>query len=103
MSGGPFFAKASKGSLRSEGGVGSRRGAEGGEAQSGEWGVGSGEWGVGSGEWGVGSGEWGKWRLCRIGAPAGWLGESCSGLQQSKGGRCEGRGRRVGRARGNRY
>ncbi len=54
---------------------------------------------MGSGDWGVGSGEWGKWRLCRIGAPAGWLGESCSGLQQSKGGRCEGRGRRVGRAR----
>ena len=31
----------------------------------------------------MGSGEW---RLCRLGAPAGWLGESCSGLQQSKGG-----------------
>jgi hypothetical protein len=34
-------------------------------------------------------GRWGeggrKWRLCRVGAPAGWLGESCSGLQQSKG------------------
>jgi hypothetical protein len=34
-------------------------------------------------------GRWGeggrKRRLCRVGAPAGWLGESCSGLQQSKG------------------
>jgi hypothetical protein len=26
-----------------------------------------------------------KRRLCRVGAPAGWLRESCSGLQQSKG------------------
>ena len=27
-----------------------------------------------------------KWRLCRVGAPAGWLGESGSGLPQSKAG-----------------
>jgi hypothetical protein len=33
----------------------------------------------------------GKWRLCRVGAPAGWLGES--GLPQSKaGGRLRARG-----------
>jgi hypothetical protein len=34
----------------------------------------------------MGDGRWemGKWRLGRVGAPAGWLGESCSGLQQSK-------------------
>ncbi len=39
-----------------------------------------------SGQLLVVSSEWGKWRLCRIGAPAGWLGESCSGPEQSKGG-----------------
>jgi hypothetical protein len=32
----------------------------------------------------VKEGAGGKWRLCRIGAPAGWLGESGSGLPQSK-------------------